>query len=702
MLSKFLEFMARSLPDPTRFSADFGRELNQGGGPDIPPCAQHGMTSLPGKPAGDGMDESTHDAGRGHSIDLAQETDFDLGSLRVRPARCEVEGDGGPQTLQRRVMQVLVALAQARGSVVSQNDLVARCWRGLAVSDDAIVRCIGILRKLAAGYPDAPFAIETTPGVGYRLTSPSLTEGVAATSDRRLSIRAPGVAAAIALALLVVGMAWIGYNRSISPHGPARVAVQLFEALGSSGDAKALAKSIPNAIVDALGDSQVEAALADGGTDKNAGKSAAPQPGLIVTGILRDDGRNTSVNLRIEDAASRTALWATEFTRRSSEVSDLPLEVAAHVTDIVNTINFARSANPPLTDDSALSALLQTTDMIRDAQGGDWAQMIEHAQGIVARHPEFAFGHDTLAYAYETAAENIDLPDRARAMRDAARREAKLTLKLDPADAGAYAILADLEPTYDYGAQEAILLRGLKTATRPKGALGGLYSSESRLQQNVGRFREGLATQLAAHAVDQWGAPKTAQLVTIYANTGDLGTARKLIEKGIRRWPNHSGIRARRQYIAGFYEDPSNALKILDSLDALQSPPQSSAIWRSFVKAKVARSEQVTGATLREIRNAADKGLISREYEIMMFAGLGEPRQAIEAANSALDQHQDLRAWFLFTPVTRNLRQDPGFVGLASRMGLIKYWRETGKRPDFCADQARRSECSPQLLAALK
>jgi hypothetical protein len=55
----------------------------------------------------------------------------------------------------------------------------------------------------------------------------------------------------------------------------------------------------------------------------------------------------------------------------------------------------------------------------------------------------------------------------------------------------------------------------------------------------------------------------------------------------------------------------------------------------------------------------------------------------------------------LFTPVTRNLRQDPGFVPLASRMGLVKYWRETGKRPDFCADQVDH-ECSPQLMAALK
>src|SRR5690349_11428178 len=133
--------------------------------------------------AGDRMYESTQDATWVHGIDLAQEEDFDLGSLRVRPAQCEFEWNGQSQRLQRRVMQVLVALAQARGSVVSQGDLVVRCWRGLSVSDDAIYRCISKLRKLAADYPDAPYAIEAIPGVGYRLRSPGTAEDSSARAD---------------------------------------------------------------------------------------------------------------------------------------------------------------------------------------------------------------------------------------------------------------------------------------------------------------------------------------------------------------------------------------------------------------------------------------------------------------------------------------------------------------------------------------
>jgi hypothetical protein len=124
-------------------------------------------------------------------------------------------------------------------------------------------------------------------------------------------------------------------------------------------------------------------------------------------------------------------------------------------------------------------------------------------------------------------------------------------------------------------------------------------------------------------------------------------------------------------------------------------------IWRSFVKAKAAHSERLTAKTALQIRQAANQEKINRETEILMLAALGETRQAMEAANSALNR-PGFESWVLFAPVTRNLREDPGFVGLAARMGLIDYWRETGKRPDFCTGPAAQSECSPQLLAAMR
>src|SRR5215469_5794557 len=102
-------------------------------------------------------------------IDLAREADFAVGALRVRPSRCEIEADGVSLVLQRRVMQVLVALAHPSAEAVSQDELISRCWGGLTVGEAAVARCISQLRRMAAHWREPPFEIVTITGVGYRL-----------------------------------------------------------------------------------------------------------------------------------------------------------------------------------------------------------------------------------------------------------------------------------------------------------------------------------------------------------------------------------------------------------------------------------------------------------------------------------------------------------------------------------------------------
>ncbi len=102
-------------------------------------------------------------------IELARQPDFTLGSSLVRPASLEVMKNGKRDTLEPRVMQVLVALYRGHPNVVSRDDLIASCWEGRVVGDDAINRAIGRLRRLSESDYGASFTIETIPRVGYRL-----------------------------------------------------------------------------------------------------------------------------------------------------------------------------------------------------------------------------------------------------------------------------------------------------------------------------------------------------------------------------------------------------------------------------------------------------------------------------------------------------------------------------------------------------
>lgn len=100
-------------------------------------------------------------------IELAREPDFALGPLQVRPSTRMAAWAGREEVLEPRVMQVLVALARASGAVVSRDALIAACWEGRIVGEDAINRTIGRIRRLAED--SGAFTVETIARVGYRL-----------------------------------------------------------------------------------------------------------------------------------------------------------------------------------------------------------------------------------------------------------------------------------------------------------------------------------------------------------------------------------------------------------------------------------------------------------------------------------------------------------------------------------------------------
>jgi DNA-binding winged helix-turn-helix (wHTH) protein len=81
---------------------------------------------------------------------LASLPDFRIGEVAISPSRRIVSGLSGQQDVEPRVMQVLVALAQADGAVVTRNSLFDRCWGGTYVGDDSLNRTIAALRRVVA------------------------------------------------------------------------------------------------------------------------------------------------------------------------------------------------------------------------------------------------------------------------------------------------------------------------------------------------------------------------------------------------------------------------------------------------------------------------------------------------------------------------------------------------------------------------
>jgi DNA-binding winged helix-turn-helix (wHTH) protein/Tfp pilus assembly protein PilF len=145
-------------------------------------------------------------------IDLAHVDAFRLGALTVEPSVRTVSRESGPsEVLEPRVMQVLVALAEAKGRIVSRADLTERCWDGRVVGEDAINRVLSRLRRVADGIGRGCFRIETITKVGYRLLPDGeLGEGLPeATGEPGANRRGLLLAIAAVGALVAGGGAWL-------------------------------------------------------------------------------------------------------------------------------------------------------------------------------------------------------------------------------------------------------------------------------------------------------------------------------------------------------------------------------------------------------------------------------------------------------------------------------------------------------------
>lgn len=104
------------------------------------------------------------------TADLAAWSDFTLGLTVVSPSTRTIAGPGGTADVEPRVMQVLLALAERAGQVVTRDTLFRRCWGGVYAGDDSLNHSIAAVRKLASGIGGGSFQIETVPRTGYRLT----------------------------------------------------------------------------------------------------------------------------------------------------------------------------------------------------------------------------------------------------------------------------------------------------------------------------------------------------------------------------------------------------------------------------------------------------------------------------------------------------------------------------------------------------
>src|ERR1700704_2784588 len=116
-------------------------------------------------------------------------TAVDFGRFRVLLHRRQVLADNRPVELGGRAVDLLMALIEARGAVVSKDALIERVWPGRIVEENNLQAQISALRRAFGADRDL---IRTIAGRGYQFTGEIRTVSASANATAVMPQPTPG------------------------------------------------------------------------------------------------------------------------------------------------------------------------------------------------------------------------------------------------------------------------------------------------------------------------------------------------------------------------------------------------------------------------------------------------------------------------------------------------------------------------------
>ncbi len=357
---------------------------------------------------------------------LALEQGFQLGELRIDPKAGEAAGPGGSEKLDPKVIDVLVMLAQNPRQVVLREDLLARLWPNVVVTDEVLSRCIYELRKqlsLAGGSERYKDMIETVPKRGYRLNAdiaPIQAQAEVRPANRskpRLFAAAIGIVVAVVLAIVVSQRMTKSPAASPPPATKAdSIAVLPFVDMSEGKDQGYLADGISEEILNHLAQAEnlrviartSSFALRDSSLDV-AEIAKRLNVTHVLEGSVRKSGEHIRITAQLISASNSSHVWSDTYDRGLGDLFAVQDEIANAVAKAL-AISLSKGTAVKRTPASieAYEKFLQGEFFYYRRARGDFERSSRYYEEAVAIDPRFARAWAALAGAYSILARETD------------------------------------------------------------------------------------------------------------------------------------------------------------------------------------------------------------------------------------------------------------------------------------------------------
>jgi len=588
---------------------------------------------------------------------------FRFGAFEVDSRTGELRKNGMRIRCQEQPLQVLVALLERPGELLTREELRQRVWPEdtFVDFDHALNTAVKKIRAALNDEADSPRYLETVPRRGYRFITPVQTEMMAgrtneepAVSDvelpeahRPLINRRMVVLAVVLVALVGGGYYWSNHRaRASDNNAPSRtmVAVLPFENLTNDPSQEYFSDGMTEETISQLGrlNSQNLGVIARTSAMKykHSGKSAREigrelNSDYLLEGSIRREGSRVRVVAQLIRVADQSPRWSHQFEYEFGEPLYIETDAA---TEIANMVHAAlepatrRHVQKADSMDFYLRGLAESN--VHTQEGLD--RIFQAFDEGMKKDPNCAPPFAALARIYERGA-NLGLlkPTDAYAK---ARVAAEKAIELDPSNPEAHIYLADalLTVNYDWAGAQAEIQKALALNVNDPNAheWNGIFLSvQGRPDQSIQELR-------TAVELDPLNAEYLATLGNILMVTGRPVEAKTVLSAAIGLDPASDGAHFSLAEI--YANDKQFAEAINESTTALFLRGQRDQALK--VKAVYQKSgyEAAKEMALREqlsfLLNQREKRFISAFDIAVVYSRLGEKRQSLAWLQTAYEQ----------------------------------------------------------------
>lgn len=433
------------------------------------------------------------------------------------------------------------------------------------------------------------------------------------------------------------------------------------------------------------------------GRDKSKAARALAATHVLDGSVRRAEDR-VRVATHLVEAETGVVLWSERYDRHLGDTFALQEEIAGEVAKaLAVALSEARRARAPKLTAALSDAYFDARAKLKSGTAARISEAATILEGIVRDAPDFARAWASLASA-KLEVLRLARTDRARLVEDA-REAAQRALGADPQQGEPYAVLAALEGAFFGGwrEREALIQKALEV--EPNTPL--LLFRHGQFLVATGRVTAGYAEQARAHALDPLDPMLTAfHAYNVWARQSKPDGRRMLDEAAARHadnvfvWFMRLNTAALDGDFAAAEALRADGHRLVPGL-AETAPYKAGLRMQEVMMAPSPEAFMKLGedfAAMAETEPAAALDLA------VALSVLGFTAPALSIFEEALDNvdawrtgalettrpHIGYETAMLFIDQTRALRMDPDFAKLCTRIGLARYWRETGAWPD-CA-----------------